>query len=235
LISTVASSVKSESAPDYPDLPRSKPRPKTARLILFLTMLVWATLVGTGLWWLWGYENAPGQAAMPPDQWPSNSRVQLAQNEPTLVMLAHPHCPCTRASIGELSRVMAHSQGRVRAYVLFIKPSDSPDDWETTDLWQSASDIPGVTVVQDRDGIDARLFNAATSGQTFLYNTQGQLLFSGGITGSRGHFGDNAGQSAIVAIVNAEVPDRTETSVFGCPLFKPQSECPVSIDEKVKH
>ncbi|HVQ40522.1 MAG TPA: hypothetical protein VMS31_23470, partial [Pyrinomonadaceae bacterium] len=121
-----------------------------------------------------------------------------------------------------------------RAYVLFIKPENAAAGWELTDLWQSASDIPGVKTILDGDGREARLFNAATSGHTVLYDPQGSLLFSGGITGSRGHFGGNAGESAVIAIVNAEVPDRTETAVFGCPLFNPQSECRVSIDEKTK-
>ena len=206
-----------------------------ARLIFLLVTIVWAALVGTGLWWLWSYENAPGLAATPPAEWPSASRIQLAPDQPTLVMLAHPRCPCTRASIGELASIMAHSQGRLRAFVLLIKPEGSFDDWEKTDLWRSASAIPGVTVIKDSAGIEARLFNVATSGQTLLYNSQGRLLFRGGITGSRGHFGDNAGQGAIVALVNAEAPDRTETDVFGCPLFDPKSECPVTIDESYKH
>ena len=126
---------------------------------------------------------------------------------------------------------MAHGQGRVRAYVLFTTDVGSAQDWEKSDLWQSAAEIPGVTVVKDSEGVEARLFNAVTSGQTVLYDTRGQLLFSGGITGSRGHFGDNPGQGAIISIVNAEVPERTETSVFGCPLFNPPAECKVSNDE----
>lgn len=214
--------------------PRS-PRPKTSRLILILSVLFWVLLVGAGVWQLWSYQNAPGLAAKPPAQWPSASRLQLATNELTLVMLAHPHCPCTRASIGELAATMAHSEGRVRSYVLFTKPEGASDDWEQTDLWRSASAIPGVTVIRDSEGLEARLFKAATSGQTVLYDTHGRLLFSGGITRSRGHFGDNAGQGAIVAIVNNKIPDRTETSVFGCPLFNPESECQVSIDGTKKH
>lgn len=130
---------------------------------------------------------------------------------------------------------MAHSQGRVRAYVLFIKPEGASVDWGNTDLWQSAAAIPGVNVVEDSAGIEARLFNVATSGQTLLYNTQGQLLFSGGITASRGHFGDNAGEGAIVAIVNAEAPTQTETPVFGCPLFNAQFECKVTFDDRNKY
>jgi len=195
-------------------------------------MILWAALVASGLWWLLNYENAPGRAAMAPAQWPVTSRLQLAPDQATLVMVAHPHCPCTRASIGQLGSIMAHTQGHLRAYVLFITPHDAADDWEQTDLWHSAARIPGVSVVKDTESTEARLFHAATSGQTVLYNSQGRLLFSGGITGSRGHFGDNPGQSSVVAIVNAELPDRTETSVFGCPLFNPQSECRVSSDER---
>jgi hypothetical protein len=205
-----------------------------SRAMLLIVVVVWLSLVITGLWFLWGYENTPAAAAAAPSQWPSNSQIQPEKDHATLVVLAHPHCPCTRATIGELAAIMAHCQGRLTAYVLFIKPEGVSDDWEMTDLWKSASSIPGVTVLQDVDGREARLFHAASSGQTVLYDPQGRLLFSGGITGSRGHSGDNAGRSAIVSLVNAEIPDRTETYVFGCPLFDPQSECQVPKNERNK-
>jgi len=211
------------------------PRTKRTRAILFLSAVSWLSLVAVGLWLLWGYENTPGIAAESPRQWPAESQIQPAQDHATLVMLAHPHCPCTRASIGELASIMAHTQGRLSAYVLFIKPEGVSNDWEETDLWQSASTIPGVKVILDGDGREARLFHAATSGQTVLYDPHGRLLFSGGITGSRGHFGDNAGQASIVSLANAEVPNRTETSVFGCPLFDPQYECRMPTNERNKH
>src|SRR5688572_4764193 len=203
------------SGPDTPD--RSLPRLTRTRAILLLSLISWLSLVGVGLWLIWGYQNTPGIAAAPPLQWPTHSLMKPAQDQATLVMLAHPHCPCTRASIGELASIMAHSQGRLSAYVLFVKPAGFSDDWEKTDLWQSASNIPGVKVIPDGEGNEARLFHAATSGQTVLYDRDGRLLFSGGITGSRGHFGDNAGQAAVVSFVNSEVPDQTETLVFGCP------------------
>ena len=206
-----------------------------ARRLLPLGIVFWMTVVAIGLWFLWGYENAPGEAGNPPRQWPSVSRIQPDPSKPTLVMLAHPRCPCTRASIAELARVMAHGQGRLSAHVLFIKPAGVTNDWEHSDLWESAAGIPGVNVVSDPDGVEAGLFNAATSGQTVLYNPSGQLIFSGGITGARGHHGDNAGQSAIIAIVNAAVPERNETAVFGCPLFNPTFECQVTLDERNQH
>jgi hypothetical protein len=208
---------------------------KTARIILRFSAIVWLAVGCVGLWLIWGYSNTPGLPAASPRQWPIGSQIQPSQDHATLVMLAHPHCPCTRASIGELASIMAHSQGRLSAYVLFLKPAGFSDDWQETDLWQSAANIPGVKVILDNDGREARLFNAATSGQTVLYDPRGHLLFSGGITASRGHFGDNAGQASIVSFVNAEVPGQTETSVFGCPLFDPLSECRTSTDERNKH
>jgi hypothetical protein len=130
---------------------------------------------------------------------------------------------------------MAQAQGRVSAYVLFLKPTDSSTDWEKTDLWQSAARIPGVNVVADDNGIEARRFHAVTSGQTALYDTDGRLLFSGGITSARGHSGDNAGRSAIVSLLNAGDANRTVTAVFGCPLYSNRSECLEEAHDGHKH
>lgn len=207
---------------------------KRSRVVLFAGATGWLIFVVIGLWVLLGYENAPGLAATPPAHWPDDSPIQRTPDQSTLVILAHPHCPCTRATIGELAAIMAHSQGRLTAYVLFLKPEGVADEWEMTDLWLSASRIPGVQVIQDKDGREAQRFHAATSGQAILYDPQGRLLFTGGITASRGHSGDNEGRSAIVSLVNAEAAGRRETAVFGCPLFDPKSECRVTTDERIK-
>lgn len=211
------------------------PRANTARVLLLGGTISWLLVISFGLWILWGYENTPCKAAQPPPQWPADSKIQPARDHATLVLLAHPHCPCTRATIGELASIMAHAQGRLTAYVLFLKPAGFSEEWEKTDLWRSAASIPGVTAVIDDEGAEADRFHAATSGQTLLYNAGGRLLFSGGITGSRGHFGDNAGQSAIVSFVISGAAERTESSVFGCPLFDPNSECRIPKNEKHKH
>lgn len=118
----------------------------------------------------------------------------------------------------ELAKVMARVQGKVRAYVLFLKPQDSDTSWDDTGLRRSAAEIPGVTVLSDTDGAEAQRFGAETSGHTLLFDKAGRLLFSGGITESRGHAGGNAGESAIVSLVNTHTSDRTKTQVFGCSL-----------------
>jgi hypothetical protein len=217
--------------PSLVEIPRALPARRT-RVVFLAGAVSWLLVIGFGLGTLWNYENTPGIALASPPQWPAESRIQRAPDHATLVMLAHPHCPCTRATIGELASIMAHSQGRLTACVVFLKPSGFSDEWEKTDLWQSAASIPGVNVIVDNDGAEADRFNAATSGQTLLYSADGRLLFSGGITASRGHSGDNAGRSAIISFANAGVADRSETAVFGCPLFDPDSLCRVPKDKK---
>lgn len=190
-----------------------------AKLILATSLfaIVWIAAVAFGLRTLSHYENTPGRVGELPRTWPA-TQIELAKNRPTLVMLAHPHCPCTAASVSELAQIMAGLQGRVAAYVLFVKPREAGTDWEDTDLRRSVDAIPGVQAVIDRDGIEAQRFGAETSGHTLLFGADGRLLFSGGITASRGHAGDNAGESAIVALVNNQTPTLTRTLIFGCSL-----------------
>jgi hypothetical protein len=189
------------------------------RLLLALLVVVWLSAVAYGMAVMWSYNHRPGEVAIAPVRWPTDSRVPRASDGYTLVMLAHPKCPCTRATLEELSKLMTHTQGRLRSFVLFVKPLGVPQDWEHTDLWQSASVIPGVTVLDDLDGVEAKRFDAHVSGQVMVYDESGKLVFQGGITESRGQIGDNAGRSAIEARVNRGISERDRTLVFGCELF----------------
>ena len=178
----------------------------------------WIISVALGLGILFNYGTTPGQIGVVPAAWPSVSKIGRSNDRPTLVMLAHPRCPCTRASIGELAQIMARVQGRMDAYVLFFKPRQSGAEWEETALRAGTAAIPEVKVLSDVDGVEARRFGAETSGHTLLFDRDGGLLFSGGITQSRGHAGENAGERAIVSMVNNQPAARTGTFVFGCAL-----------------
>jgi hypothetical protein len=83
---------------------------------------------------------------------------------------------------------------------------------------KTAAGIQGVTVVRDVDGVEAQRFGAQTSGHTLLFDSHGERLFSGGITGSRGHEGGNGVETAIVRLVNGGRADQNSSFVFGCPL-----------------
>lgn len=199
---------------------------KNRRFLIPALAALWLGLAGVGLWVLWAYDNRPGTAATAPQRWPSDTRLTRTDSRPTLVFLAHPRCSCTRASLTELAEVLARSTTKPRTYVVFIRPDGFEKNWEKTDLWRRAMALPGVTVTRDDAGAEAARFGAATSGQTLLYDAAGNLIFSGGITGSRAHEGENAGELALIAAINSATPldsargkRQARSSVFGCPLF----------------
>lgn len=198
----------------------------SSRKNIFVTILLgatWVAALALGGHTLFKYETTPGRVGVISSKWPVNSLVPRQTDKPTLLMLAHPHCPCSRASVGELAQIMAHAVGRVNAYVLFVKPKEAGADWDDTDLRRSAAAIPGVTVLTDENGTEAARFGAETSGHTLVFAADGTLLFSGGITASRGHAGSNAGESAVLAALNNEVVVQSRTPVFGCALQKRNS------------
>ena len=189
------------------------------KVFLPIVIIVWLCAIGVGVRFVLIYENSPGTVGATPKTWPGDSRVQRSPDFPTLLMMVHPHCPSSRASVIELSLLLAQVQGRVNANVLFVRPLGVPENWEISELWANVSRMPGVKLKVDNDGIEARRFGSSTSGQVLLYNTQGKLLFSGGITASRGHSGDNDGRTAIVALLTQGRAATDETPVFGCQLF----------------
>jgi len=180
---------------------------------------VWLACAVAGLYVLWTYDNRPGIPARASEKWPDASRLVAASDRATLVFVAHPQCTCTRASLGELAEALARTTSKPKTYVVFVKPSSMPEGWEKSDLWESASRLPDTTIVRDDDGREAEIFGAATSGQTFVYDAAGALQFSGGITASRAHAGDNEGRSSVVALLNHLQGRRATTNVFGCSLF----------------
>ena len=88
---------------------------------LYVTAVaLWACLVGSGMNVMWRYSVTPGQAAIPKIGWPVNAPVPFGKARPTLVIFAHPNCPYSRASIGELAILMARSQNKVDAHLLTL-------------------------------------------------------------------------------------------------------------------
>jgi hypothetical protein len=192
-------------------------RPKALLLALGLFWLAAAT---AGTLWLACYTNTPAKVGRPQVHWPESSHVPRDTLRPTLVMFLHPHCPCSRASVGELALLMAHCKDRVDVHVLFLRPVQMSPEWAQTDLWREAARIPGVIVHQDDDGREARLFAAETSGDTALYDASGELQFHGGITSARGHSGDNAGRDGLQSLLFHGPARQSSTPVFGCSLFE---------------
>jgi hypothetical protein len=191
--------------------------------------VVWALALAAGGAFIFSYENTAGSTGKISQQWPARTQIAPDSSRDTLVMFVHPQCPCTRASVEELNRLLAQNRGRVAAHVFFFKPEKFPKNWTQTDLWRSVAAIPGVAVQEDLDGALAQKFGAETSGFTALYDPQGKLLFSGGITAGRGHIGDNAGESALAALLAGRGGAMTQTPVFGCSLLA--KNCPKNLPQ----
>jgi len=194
-------------------------RMRLFRSIPGLCAVLWLLAVGVGIRILSTYESTPGNRGPSPVLWPSETSLRQDSTRATLVMVLHPRCPCSRASIAELAELMAQSQGAMSTFALFYQPTGFEEDWAKTDLWRRAGAIPGVSRIIDLDGREAQRFGGVTSGQASLYDEHGRLLFHGGITRARGHAGNNLGRSAIVSWLNKRAADISVTPVFGCPMF----------------
>lgn len=190
---------------------------KRKSLYLALASLVWLFASAFGLMQLLGYEFSPGRIRRAPPQWPSASAVSPASDY-TLVVSIHPQCPCTRATVEELARLMARCP-KLEAKLLFLKPQGYARHWVETDIWNRASKIPRVTCVADESGTQISQFHSDTSGEAILYDNHGRLAFHGGITSGRGHIGDNPGVDSIIALISHRGAISKQTPVYGCPIF----------------
>ncbi len=195
--------------------------PDSSGSSVMVTAGAWGVAVAFGLLALTSYGSDAGAQGDAPVRWPTHLVENLGvERDAHVFMTVHPLCPCTRASIRELARVAAETDGALRATVLFYEPTGQ--EWPRSDLWQMAEEIPGVRVVRDVDGVLAEALGGRTSGHVVAYDANGRLRYQGGVTGARGHEGDNAGRAAIVAMYEEAVFERTRAPVFGCNLENPE-------------
>jgi hypothetical protein len=208
----------------------SQPRRIAVRIAVTAAVLAWLGGVTLGFETLWAYKSTPGESAVAPARWPGSKQIAPIAGQSTLLMFVHPLCSCTRASLAELDSILQRSGGRVAAWVLFLNPGGATADWTQSATWDAARRIRGVHVIADRDGVEAERFGAATSGQVVLYDAQGTLQFSGGITGARGHVGANAGERRVIELVNTGTAEAHDHAVFGCSLHDPHPRTDTSED-----
>lgn len=194
----------------------TSPRRRVLRVVGIVAALGWAMAVGASVQYVWRYQSTPGSSAVAPPAWPSHTRVTRRQGEPVLIMFVHPQCTCSRASLEELERLLEGTREPISAWVLFLRPMGTTLEWENTPSWNLARRIRGAHLLVDREGTEAARFGGATSGHLVLYDGDGQLLFAGGITGSRGHVGPNAGAQSVAAYLSGANGNLHQHDVFGC-------------------
>ncbi|HTV00988.1 MAG TPA: hypothetical protein VMF13_10635, partial [Luteitalea sp.] len=185
-------------------------------VLLVVAAVTWIAVVAVGFLLLQRYNATPGPSAVIASAWPEGV-LDRDRTRPTVLLVMHPECPCSRASLGEFARVLARRRGRVAAQVLIAIPPGMPDA-AAGDLVRQAQAIPGVLVTFDADARRTAAFGPLVSGHTLLYGRNGALLFEGGITASRGHAGDNVNEDALIAAIDGEPRTAHRAPVFGCLL-----------------
>lgn len=177
--------------------------------------------MAAGMAWLVSYEKTAGPSAVSPARWPESSSLAREVDGNTLLMFAHPRCPCTGASLAELIRVVDERQSP--ALVVFYLPENISDpeshDWRQADLVKVATSHPLIETYFDPGGIESQRFGAITSGTCLLYDRRGQLSFSGGITAGRGHQGASQSQSWLTERLASDQHPRVWCAVYGCNIL----------------
>jgi hypothetical protein len=190
---------------------------------------MWVISIACGLALLTRHQMTPGRAAAAATFWAAaepaiheTHPLEIASDRPTLLIFVHPDCPCSSASLEELARILALCPDKAAVHAIFFKQGDADAPARSVN-WRRAQAIAGASVHLDHDGQLVRQFGVFTSGQVLMYTPGGRLVYSGGITDSRGHEGDNFGMDAVVQLLRD--PDRINSTmtpitapVFGCPI-----------------
>ncbi|MBV8518211.1 MAG: RedB protein [Acidobacteria bacterium] len=196
-------------------------RTPLARIIIVAASLLWAVTIATAFAAIRHFETTPGEAAVAGAAWPSSTVVPRHSGEWTLVMLVHPRCSCSRASMEELEAILEKSPA-VQPYVLVYRPHDARPGWERGSVLDAASRLRRVHVIIDEDGKEAKRFGGYTSGTILLYDRQARLRFAGGITSLRGHSGINKGREDVIRIATSGNGNGAHP-VFGCAIEKKET------------
>ncbi|HYG75178.1 MAG TPA: hypothetical protein VEK08_09275 [Planctomycetota bacterium] len=180
-------------------------------------LFIWLALSILGTLQLMRYGSIPGKTGNSPLSKPQGfSSAESTRHK--LYLALHPKCPCSAATLDELTHVISQAPNGLDVVIFFYKPKDQEDNWVDTRLWREAATLPGVQRVIDVDGLAAEQLGAPTSGDAVLYGPTGTLLFHGGLTSSRGQRGESIGRSAILARLNGETPATTNAPVYGCQI-----------------
>jgi hypothetical protein len=183
----------------------------------------WSVLTLCAFYYFWRLDATPGAPADPP----LASATHADPRHSTLLLFLYPECSCSRATLTELQRAAANVTQPTVIRVYFIVQSASDTSWLTSPLYALAAHLPNVRIQADIGGVEANRYGVETSGQVVVYRPDGSLAYQGGVTGSRGHEGDNPGKSRLIEALNNPAllpattpsgPGATTAPVYGCNL-----------------
>ena len=185
--------------------------------VWLLAFCLWIGLVAGSYAWLLRYSFAAGDTSAVPCTIPPSLLSPGTPARPQLLLALHPRCPCSRATVKELAKILTHAPNACNVTALMYRPAGEPDNWLDGALLDACRRM-NCQVRPDPDGRLAGLVGSLTSGNVVLYDASGKLRYHGGITSSRGHEGDNAGERAVIQILRGNRDSQKSMPVFGCPI-----------------
>jgi hypothetical protein len=171
------------------------------------------------------YSTRPGAVG----ELPPRSEIQriLSNNDQTsIILFVHPKCVCSDATVDELKDLLSQFEKKQQpqVYVQFYYPADKTPEWaKESDLYKKLSLFKDWHLRLDQAGGQAFAWGAMTSGYAIMVNKQGNVIFNGGLTVTRGHRGENIGKSGLkkaISFYSELSPDTPlQGPTFGCSLF----------------
>jgi hypothetical protein len=180
----------------------------------------WLITLTAGVCLVFKYDSVPGLTSTCGTKWPPNSKITHSTTNNTLVMLLHPKCPCSRASLQQVTTLTTNDNS-LQCIFLVYSPTRFPTGWEKTDIWNLAAEVPGAQLVSDVDGAEARKFGGVTSGHTYIFDRNGNLKYAGGLTEGRGHVGECRNLDLAVKALKSGTTSASG-AVYGCPIEDPK-------------
>lgn len=180
---------------------RPTPLPRIWKVALGI---LWALGVGGTMAAAMRYEATPGKAGIASDHARAGREV---------VMVVHPECPCTAASVQAFQRLLDEAKVPVRARLLIVAYG-KPDHDIAREKYAQA--VPGARPAWIKADEAKVRYGALTSGHTVGY-LDGKPVFSGGLTSGRGVESPSGSQWQLREFLEGK-PIHSATPVFGCAL-----------------
>src|SRR5262245_47528699 len=106
-------------------MPMNPPHSRSARtrsgLFLPILVVLWLAAVGSGIGALWSYDATAGRAPVPMPTVAANGQLPVVSGHHNLIMVVHPQCSCSRASLSVLDQILASHPGKISACVVFAE------------------------------------------------------------------------------------------------------------------
>lgn len=188
----------------------------TPRLMIAAGAALWILLISGWMGLLVAHQYRSGEASNLSGRWPQASRLDPGSGTHTVVLFAHPQCPCLSATLTEMERLRTLVGVPFRLLVVF---ADEPVfDLPHSRHFRRVSAWNHVTVISDPGSREATLFGARTSGQVLIFDNDRRLVFRGGITESRAHEGDSDNLARAIAAFGVRDAQVKAAPVYGCSL-----------------